>query len=40
MEFGYEETSFMSLYRKSAGVLQDVCDFPLDVFDFLQDVRK
>jgi len=26
-EFGYQETSFVSFYRKSAGVLQDVYNF-------------
>ena len=37
-KFGYQETSFVSFYRKSAGVLQDVQDFLHDVQKFLQDV--
>jgi len=30
-EFCYQETSFVSFYRKSAGVLQDVIEFLQDV---------
>ena len=30
-KFGYQETSFVSFYRKSAGVLQDVKKFLQDV---------
>ena len=31
IEFGYQETSFVSFYRKFAGVLQDVLEFLQDV---------
>ena len=30
-EFGYQKTSFMSFYKKSVGVLQDVLEFLQDV---------
>ena len=39
-KFGYQETSFVSFYKKSAGVLQDVQEFLQDVKKFLQDVQK
>jgi len=39
-EFGYQETSLVSFYRKSAWVLQDVHEFLQDVQKFLQDVLK
>ena len=37
---GSHETHFVSFYRKSAGVLQDVPEFLQDVQNFLQDVPK
>ena len=33
-KFGSQETVFMSFYRKSAGVLQDVLEFLQDVCNF------
>jgi len=39
-EFGYQETSFVSFYRKSAGVLRDVQELLHDVQKFLHDVLK
>ena len=37
---GSQEVTFVSFYRKSAGVLQDVLEFLQDVCNFLQDVQK
>jgi len=39
-KFGYQETMFMSFYRKSAGVLQDVSGISTGSSEFLQDVLK